>query len=194
MTTPHIVTTEVVLLASDKAHDEALVEELARIVNEAYAVGEDGLWQEGTTRIEPREIAAAIRDDGMLAARLEGRLVGCAYVRPLDRGTADLGLVSTTPDRWGGGIGTELVRAAEVLTRSRGVTAMQLEVLVPKQGSHPAKERLRSWYTRLGYQVVRTAPIDEVAPHLAAQLAKPCEFLIFHKSLAEPPDEGEQDG
>ena len=83
----------------DEARDEALVEELVRVINAAYAVGEAGLWLEGTTRTEPGEIAEAIRSGGMLAATLEGRLVGCAYVRPLDAGTADLGLISAAPDR-----------------------------------------------------------------------------------------------
>jgi GNAT superfamily N-acetyltransferase len=181
------VTAEVRLLAPGEARDEGLVEELARVVNAAYAVGEAGLWLDGTARIGPGEIAEAIRGSGMLAATLDGRLVGCAYVRPLDEGTADLGLISTAPDRWGGGVGSELVHAAEELMRARGVTTMQLELLVPRGSVHPAKDRLRSRYTRLGYRVVRSAPFEQVAAHLAPRLAAPCEFLIFHKPLAETP-------
>jgi GNAT superfamily N-acetyltransferase len=119
--------------------------------------------------------------------RLEGRLVGCAYVRQLDATTADLGLISTATDYWRSGIGGELVRSAEELMRSRGVTTMQLELLVPKRCVHPEKDKLRAWYIRLGYQVVRSAPFEEIAAHLAPQLAVPCETLIFHKSLTEAP-------
>jgi GNAT superfamily N-acetyltransferase len=180
-------TAEVKLLTPDEARDEVLVEELVRIVNEAYAVGEAGLWLEGATRTRPGEIAAAIRSGELLAATCEGRLVGCAYVRALDAGTADLGLISTAPERWGGGVGRELVRSAEELMRSRGVTTMQLELLVPKGWVHPEKDRLRAWYTRLGYRVVGSAPIEHVAAHLASQLATPCEFLIFRKPLADAP-------
>jgi GNAT superfamily N-acetyltransferase len=180
-----VVAAEVKLLEADEARDGVLVDELVRIVNAAYAVGEAGLWREGTTRTGPDEIAAAIRSGGMLAATLEGRLAGCAYVRPLAPGTADLGLISTAPDRWGGGVGRALVRSAEELMRSRGATTMQLELLVPKGSVHPDKERLRNWYTRLGYRVVRSAPFEQVAAHLASRLAAPCEFLIFHKPLTE---------
>jgi GNAT superfamily N-acetyltransferase len=182
-----MLTAEVELLAPDKARDQALVEELVRIINAAYAVGETGLWVDAATRTEQGEIADAIRGNGVLAATLEGRLVGCAYVRPLDAGTADLGLIAVAPDHWGDGVGHTLVRSAEELMRSRGVTTMQLELLVPQRGVHPAKEGLRAWYSRLGYQVVRSAPFEEVAAHLAHQLATPCEFLIFRKRLADAP-------
>jgi GNAT superfamily N-acetyltransferase len=185
-----VVAPEVKLLAPDDAGEKALVEELAGIINGAYAVGEAGLWLEGATRTGPAEIAEAIRSGGMLAATLESRLVGGACVRPLDPGTADLGLMSAAPDRRGRGVGRELVRSAEELMRSRGVTTMQLELLVPKGWVHPEKDRLRGWYTRLGYRVVRPAPFEEVAAHLASQLAVPCEFLIFRKRLADAPGRG----
>jgi GNAT superfamily N-acetyltransferase len=180
----HMVTAEVNALAPDKALDEVLVVELVRVINDAYAVGEAGLWLEGTARTTPAEVAEAVRSGGMLAATVEGRLVGCAYVHPLDAGTSDLGLISVAPERWGGGVGRELVRSAEELVRSSGATTMQLELLVPKGWAHPEKDRLRDWYTRLGYRVVRSAPFDQVAAHLESRLATPCEFLIFRKALA----------
>jgi GNAT superfamily N-acetyltransferase len=185
---------QVKLLDPDEARDEVLVEELVRLINGAYAVGEAGLWLEGTTRTGRDEIAGAIRSGGMLAATFEGRLVGCAYVRLLDADTADLGLISAAPDQWGYGIGRDLVRSAEELMRSRGVTTMQLELLVPKGWAHPEKNHLRRWYTRLGYQVIRSAPFEQVAAHLASQLAAPCEFLIFRKRLAEAPGRGDHPG
>jgi GNAT superfamily N-acetyltransferase len=182
-----VVTTDVRLLAPGEARDEVLVDELVRMVNGAYAAGEAGLWRAGTSRVGSDEIAEAIRGGGMLAASSEGRLVGCAYVRPLDAGAADLGLVSVAPDQWGRGVGRELVRSAEELMRSHGVTTMQLELLVPKGWVHPEKDRLRRWYTRLGYRIVRSARFEEVAGPPASQLAAPCEFLVFRKPLAEGP-------
>jgi hypothetical protein len=65
------------------------------------------------------------------------------------------------------------------------MATMQLELLVPKEWAHPEKERLRAWYIRLGYRVARSAAFEEVAAHLAPQLATPCEFLVFRKRLAE---------
>jgi GNAT superfamily N-acetyltransferase len=177
------MTAEVKLLTPDQARDGVLVEELVGVINAAYAIGEAGLWIEGWTRTNPSEIAAAIESGGMLAATLAEEIVGGAYVRPIDAVTGDLGLVSTAPDRWGAGVGGALVCFAETLMRSRELTTVQLEMLVPKEWVHPAKERLRVWYDRLGYRVVGTAAFEDVAVHLASELATPCEFLIFRKPL-----------
>ena len=179
------VTTKIEPLAPGAAGDEVLVQELAQLINGAYAAGEDGLWLEGTTRITAAEVARTIAGGGMLVATLDGRIVGCGHVRPRDPTTAVLGLVSVAPEQWGGGVGRQLVRSAEELARSRGVTAMRLELLVPRGWVHPEKDRLRAWYVRLGYEVVRSAPFEEIVPPAAAsRLATPCEFLVFRRSLA----------
>jgi GNAT superfamily N-acetyltransferase len=182
-----VLTAEINPLAPGEGADEVLVEDLVHLINRAYAVGEAGLWLEGATRTGASEISEAIRSGGMLTAALDGSLVGCAYARPLEAGAADLGLLAVEPERWGSGVGRVLVHSAEELMRSRGATTIQLELLVPKEWVHPEKVRLRAWYTRLGYRFVRSAPFDEVAAHLAPQLATPCEFLIFHKPLARVP-------
>jgi GNAT superfamily N-acetyltransferase len=177
------VTAEVRLLAPGEGRDEHLVGALVGVINRAYAIGEAGLWIEGATRTDRGEIAEAIRNGGVLAATLDGELVGCAYLRPLDADVADLGMIAAAPERWGSGVGRELVRSAEELMRARGVTIMQLELLVPKERVHPEKKRLRDWYSRLGYRVVRTAPFEEIVAHLEPLLAVPCEFLVFRKAL-----------
>jgi ribosomal protein S18 acetylase RimI-like enzyme len=175
--------TEIRLLSPAEARDESVVEQIVRVVNAAYAVGEAGLWVDGWTRTNREEIADAIRSNGLLAATADGEIVGCAYVQAIDADTADLGLVSAALEHRGSGIGRELVQSAEELMRSRGVTTAQLELLVPKDWKHPEKERLRAWYTRLGYEVVRVATVHEIAAQLPPQLATPCEFLVFQKTL-----------
>lgn len=47
------MTAEVTLLGPADAGDEALVAELVRVINAAYALGEAGLWREGATRTAP---------------------------------------------------------------------------------------------------------------------------------------------
>jgi len=171
------------LLPPSAAGDEALVRTLVELVNSAYAVGESDLWIDGTVRTDEAEIAGLIRGGEMLVGTVDGRVVGCARLRTLDPSTAELGFISAAPDAWGSGVGRRVVHAAEHLARSRGATTMRLELLVPRDGVHPVKERLRAWYERLGYEVVRRAPVEEIAAHVAPVLATPCEFLVFRKSL-----------
>ena len=165
------------------AHDAALVARLAAIVNAAYGVGEEGIWLPGTERIAAPEVAAAIAAGELLGARLDGALVGCARARMLDGATGEVGLVSAAPEAWGAGVGRALVRAAEAGLAARGATEMQLELLVPREWEQPHKARLREWYERLGYRVVRTAPFGEIAAPSADRLAGPAQFLIFRKPL-----------
>jgi GNAT superfamily N-acetyltransferase len=181
------VTPKVELLTTGAAGDPSLVEAVAEVINRAYAAGEDGLWVPGTPRTTPAGVADLIAGGGMLVARLDGQVVGCGHVRPLDATTANLGLISASPEHQGTGIGRAIVRSAEELERSRGVTTIQLELLVPKGWVHPQKERLRAWYTRLGYETVGTATFEEVATHSTSQLAMPCEFLVFRKALSGAP-------
>jgi GNAT superfamily N-acetyltransferase len=160
------------------------VAELVGLINRAYAAGEAGLWIDGFDgRTDEAEIASAITAGQMLVARVEGRLVGCLRTRALDATTADVGLIGVHPAAWGAGTGRALVDFAEDLARDRGATTMRLELLVPRTGTHPDKERLRNWYTRRGYSIVATIPFEDYVPHAAPLLSAPGDILLFEKPL-----------
>jgi hypothetical protein len=57
-------------------------------------------------------------------------------------------------------------------------------VLVPRDWTHPVKEFLAGWYSRIGYRVVRTGSLDEAYPALVPLLATQCDFVIYHKDLS----------
>jgi hypothetical protein len=77
------------------------------------------------------------------------------------------------------------VTFAERLSVERGLSVMQLELLVPREWTHPAKETLHAWYTRIGYRPVRTHTLDG-DPRLAALLATPCDLVVYQKDLISP--------
>jgi ribosomal protein S18 acetylase RimI-like enzyme len=154
------------------------------LINEVYAVAEDGLWTEGATRTTVDEVAELTRAGQVVVARLGGRLVGCVRVQRVDDSTGEFGMLAADPAHRGLGVGRELLRFAEQRCREEGLATMQLEVLVPKDWSHPTKEFLAAWYTRSGYRVARTGTIDETYPALAPLLATPCDFVIYEKDLA----------
>ncbi len=174
---------DVQLLSASAGDDPSLMQRIADLTNEVYSVAEDGLWVAGATRTTVAEVAELTRSGEIAVARLDGAVVGCVRVQRFDDETGEFGMLAADPARRGLGIGTELVAFAERSCRAAGLRAMQLEVLVPREWSHPSKEFLARWYGRLGYRVARTGTIDEAYPELAPLLATPCDFVIYVKDL-----------
>ena len=179
---PMPLTIELVPAAS--ADDAALVERIASLVNTVYETSEAGLWIDGARRTDEQELAGLIRRGQIAAATSDGVIVGSVQVQQLDDMTGLFGMLVADPERRGVGIGRELVAFAERWARDRGLTTMQLELLVPRTWSHPSKEFLRQWYERAGYRVVHTGQLDDDYPALAPQLATPCDLLIYRKNLS----------
>ncbi|MEU7888098.1 GNAT family N-acetyltransferase [Microbispora bryophytorum] len=174
----------IIRLPVDASADAALMTDVAVLVNRVYAVAEQGLWLAGAERTSADEISRLTLAGEIAVARLEGRLVGCVRVRHLDEVTGEFGMLAADPDHRGIGIGRELVHFAEQGCKNAGLAVMQLEVLFPREWSHPSKEFLATWYTRIGYRKVRTGVIDESYPHLAPLLATPCAFVVYNKDLS----------
>jgi GNAT superfamily N-acetyltransferase len=172
------------LLPTAAGDDANVTLRIARLINQVYAVAEDGLWIDGATRTTAAEVAELIRAGEIAVARLRGRIVGCVRIQRLDEQTGEFGMLIADAAHRGVGIGRELVRFAERKCSAEGLSTVQLELLVPRGWTHPTKEFLAAWYTRIGYRVARTGTIDEAYPALAPLLATPCDFVIYQKALA----------
>jgi GNAT superfamily N-acetyltransferase len=172
------------LLPAATSDDAAVVERITDLINEVYAVAEDGLWLDGATRTTVEEVGELTRAGEIAVARLRGQIVGCVRVQRLDEGTGEFGMLAADPAHRGVGIGRELIRFAERKCRADGLATMELELLVPRDWTHPTKQFLDAWYTRIGYRVARTGAFDEAYPALAPRLATPCDFVIYRKDLA----------
>jgi GNAT superfamily N-acetyltransferase len=181
------MTPPIELLPATSATDEGLVAELTDLVNRVYEVAEEGLWVEGATRTSAEEMATLIKAGEIAVAREDGaarRIVGSVRVQQIDEVTGELGILVSDPQRRGEGIGRHLIHFAEDLVRRRGMPTMQLELLVPREWTHPIKAFLDAWYSRLGYRPVRTGRMDDHYPHLAPLLATPCDLVVYQKALA----------
>ena len=175
---------EIELLPLAASDDASLMERVAELTNEVYKVAEDGLWTDDATRTTADEVARLTLAGEVAVARLEGRIVGSVRVQRLDEDTGEFGMLVADPAHRGLGVGRELIRFAERKCRADGLGTMQLELLVPREWSHPMKEFLDAWYTRIGYRVARTGKFDQAYPNLAPLLATPCDFVIYQKDLA----------
>jgi len=159
------------------------VSTLTDLINEVYAVAEDGLWTSGATRTTADEVAGLTRAGEIAVAVLGERIVGCVRIRQIDGDVSEFGMLAAAPGHRGTGVGRELVRFAEQSSRDADHSTMRLELLVPRPWKHPSKEFLARWYGRIGYRVVRTGPVEEFHPSLSPLLATPCEFVIYHKDI-----------
>ena len=178
---------DIELLPAAAAGDGDLVGEITGLVNRVYAVAEEGLWVAHATRTTTTEMAEMIGAWQIAVARIDGQVVGAVRIQQLDGTKGEFGMLVADPARRGEGVGRELVTFAERLSRQRGLAVMQLELLVPREWTHPSKEVLHAWYTRMGYRPVRSGTIDDSYPTLAPLLSTPCDFVIYHKELEAQP-------
>jgi GNAT superfamily N-acetyltransferase len=181
---------DVALLDADGAHDRQLVAALTDIVNAAYVRGEKGLWLDGFERTTTDAIGAVVAARELVVAREGERIVGCLRLACIDPATAELGLLAVADDAAGSGIGRALVGFAEELSRERGFSTMRLQLLVPREGTHPFKQRLDAWYRRLGYRVVRREDFAECLPEPARHLAVGCDLVTYERPLRSASEPG----
>jgi GNAT superfamily N-acetyltransferase len=167
----------------DSADDGALADALSRLVNSAYATAERGLWLAGATRTTPSQLGELIRSGEIAVATRGGHIAGCVRVREIAPRTGELGMLVAAPEVRGSGVGRALVAFAERHVHDRGLHAMQLELLVPRDRPHPSKAFLRAWYARCGYRRVLTRSFDDAYPHVAPLLVIPCDLEVHEKPL-----------
>jgi len=165
------------------ADDSETMSALSDLVNKVYAVAEEGLWLDGAARTDPAELARYTRAGEIAVATVDGRLAGSVRTRRLDDECGEFGMLVAGPEHRGTGVGRELVRFAERDSLAAGRPVMQLELLVPREWTHPTKEFLTGWYGRLGYRLVRVGTIGEAHPDLAPLLATPCDVRVYRKDL-----------
>ena len=150
------------------------------MINAAYAAGEDGLWPPNTPRVFEHDVQEMVDREELLFAYRDGALAGLVRVHELDERTAELGLLSAA--RLDSGVGGELIRLAEDWARERSKTRMRLQLLVPREGTHPFKQRLHAWYSRLGYRAIGAEDVAKALPDIE-KTAVPCDLVTYEKVL-----------
>jgi GNAT superfamily N-acetyltransferase len=163
--------------------DAGLAERLAELVNDVYAVAESGMWREGVKRTTPDELATEIRAGQVIVATRCDEVLGCVRVRDIADDTSEFGILAAASSARGTGVGNALLDFAERRARERGMHAMQLELMVPREWSHPSKEFLKGWYGRRGYELIGTRDLGTAYPQLIPLLATPCDLQVREKRL-----------
>jgi GNAT superfamily N-acetyltransferase len=115
VTTPGVA--EIQWLPSAAADDVEVRSALTDLINDVYAVAENGLCIEGAARTSAREMSDLARAGELAVALIDGRIAGCVRIQSLSDEVGEFGLLAVAPDQRGTGLGRELVRFAEAAAR-----------------------------------------------------------------------------
>jgi ribosomal protein S18 acetylase RimI-like enzyme len=166
---------------------KALAEDIAALevlVNSAYRgeASKQGWTTEadlllGERRTDASVIAALLQEPHSVILVAEdgtGQLLGCVYLRQESAGLY-LGMLSVVPQLQGGGVGKQLMAAAEAHAKAVPCDHIFMSVI-------SVRHELIAWYQRLGY-----APTGETKPFPTDERygipTQPLEFVILRKSM-----------
>jgi GNAT superfamily N-acetyltransferase len=207
--------------AAAAASNPELAHRLTELVNRVYAKDEGDIWDSKLGVFERTNLdeIQGYLDTGELAlvwagedpdgpvtqgmsANVASSCIGCARVHWVDASTGDISLLVCDEAARGSGVGRVMFQSAEDWLRAKGATTVQVELLVPDTWEHPSKARLRDWYSRMGYRVVRQEAMvwmqslqvgevtlltmllqDVLYPRLAPLLAGPSKLQVWQKPL-----------
>ena len=159
------------------------IKKLSDLINEVYDHAESGMWKRPGTRTNPGEVERLLSNQALILAEIDGMLVGAVNVNLMNDGIGEFGMLVADLNQHGKGIGSALVAHAENWARDVACHTMRLELLTPRNWTHPSKEFLKQWYSRIGYTPQATEPFEILHPELVPELATECDFTVWHKSL-----------
>jgi GNAT superfamily N-acetyltransferase len=160
------------------------IKRLSDLINEVYDDAESGMWKRNGFRTNPAEVERLLRAQALILAEIDGAPVGSVNVNLMPDGVGEFGMLAADLNHRGKGIGSALVNRAENWAREMACHTMRLELLTPRNWTHPSKEFLKKWYSRIGYKPQAPESLDLLHPELVPELATECDFTVWYKSLA----------
>ena len=131
----------------------------------------------GGQRTDVQALAETLGDPGqvLLVADEGDVLVGTVTIAIGD--PAYLGMLAVDPLRQAGGLGRQLVNAAEQAARNAGATAIEMTVI----GARP---ELAAWYERLGYaRTGEVRPFPATNPRFGLPMRDDLDFVVLRRGL-----------
>ncbi len=160
------------------------IKRLSDLINEVYDDAESGMWKRKGTRTNPAEVERLLRAQALILAEIDDVPVGSVNVNLMSDGVGEFGMLVADLNHRGKGIGSALVDRAENWAHDMACHTMRLELLTPRHWTHPSKEFLKRWYSRIGYKPQATDSFEILHPEQVPELATECDFTVWHKSLA----------
>ena len=142
------------------------IKQLVDLINQVYDDAESGMWRRPGMRTNPGEVECLLNHQALiLAAEIDGMLVGAVNVNLINDGNSASSECSwqtvTTAER---GSVPRWSLMLENWARDVACHTMRLELLAPRNWTHPSKEFLKQWYSRIGYTPQVTEPFEILHP------------------------------
>ena len=117
-------------------------EELLALIMDSFAYMDDVIDPPSSAhRLTVASLKDKARDEIGLVAEVDGRLVGCAFLRP-EEDFLYVGKLAVSPEAQGSGIGRGFLAEAEAIARELGKPALRLETRIELTGNH---RRFGAW-------------------------------------------------
>ncbi len=173
---------DLTFLAANASHIDAL----HRLIESAYRgdSARRGWTHEadllGGQRTDHEALSEIIRADNqvILLAFDTDILIGCVQLSRVDDTTSYLGLLTVNPDMQAGGIGKQIISAAEDFVRDEWNSSLMEMTVIGK------REDLITYYERRGYaRTEETRPFPMEDPRFGLPKTDDLEFIVLQKPL-----------
>ena len=144
------------------------------------------MWRVDETdwvRLNDERFDSCVSKNQLQVAILDGQLVGCINMTQVDPHTQAMSMLAVEQEHRSRGVGRFLLDSALAAAKEKGCTAVQVELLSPKDGQDPHKNFIRSWYVRKRFEFVKIIDFAEYFPESVKDLAIETVFELFEKQL-----------
>jgi len=134
----------------------------------------------GGQRTDREALLEIVKDENqvILLALADNILTGCVQLSRVTDTVSYLGLLTVNPEMQAGGIGKQIIAAAEQFVREKWSSGMMEMTVIDKRSD------LIAYYERRGYQrtgETRPFPMDD--PRFGLPKTKELEFIVLRKAL-----------
>lgn len=132
----------------------------------------------GDVRTDEADVLRVLQQSGSVILKYtneEGKIIGTVNLQEHERGMY-LGMFAVSPQLQGGGIGKQLLKAADEQAKKVGIATIYMSVI-------SVRKELIDWYKRHGYaETGERKPFHE--DNLTGKHLQQLEFLILEKQIA----------
>ena len=153
------------------------------LVNKVYSECEGHIWVKGHRRLSDELFETYCTKQQLKIAEIGDIIVGCVVISRINDVT-ELSMLVVRPEFRNQGIGNTLIQFVLDAAKENGSYCVRLMLLYPKCQDDPWKTKLKSWYSKLGFEYVKDVDVaSNLNPDFIHDLALEINYSVFEKLL-----------